>query len=36
MIIDFTGEQVEEILSGGFDSNLAEQIEEQDLRENGK
>ena len=33
MIIDFTGEQVEEILSGGFDSNLAEQIEEQDLRE---
>ena len=33
MIIDFTGEQVEEILSGGFDSNLAEQIDEQDLRE---
>ena len=33
MIIDFTGAQVEEILSGGFDSNLAEQIEEQDLRE---
>ena len=29
---DFTGEQVK-ILSGGFDSNLAEQIEEQDLRE---
>ena len=33
MIIDFTGDQVEEILSGGFDSNLAEQIEEADLQE---
>ena len=33
MIIDFTGDQVEEILSGGFDSNLAEQIEEADLGE---
>jgi len=32
MIIDFTGEQVEEIMSGGFDSNLAEQIEESDLQ----
>jgi hypothetical protein len=28
MIIDFTGEQVEDIISGGFDANLAEEIEE--------
>jgi len=32
MIIDFTGEQVEEIMSGGFDANLAEEIEEGDLQ----
>jgi hypothetical protein len=32
MIIDFTGEQVEEIMSGGFDSNLAEQIDDNDLQ----
>jgi len=32
MIIDFTGEQVEEIMSGGFDSNLADQIDEADLQ----
>ena len=32
MIIDFTGEQVEEIMSGGFDANLAEEIEEADLQ----
>jgi hypothetical protein len=32
MIIDFTGEQVEEIMSGGFDANLAEEIEESDLQ----
>ena len=32
MIIDFTGEQVEEIMSGGFDSNLAEQIDEAELQ----
>lgn len=33
MVIDFTGDQVEEILSGGFDSNLAEQIEDSELQE---
>ena len=32
MIIDFTGEQVEEIMSGGFDANLAEEIEESELQ----
>ena len=32
MIIDFTGEQVEEIMSGGFDANLADQIDEADLQ----
>jgi len=32
MIIDFTGEQVEEIMGDGFDSNLAEQIDETDLQ----
>ena len=32
MIIDFTGEQVDEIMSGGFDANLAEEIEEADLQ----
>ena len=32
MIIDFTGEQVEDIISGGFDANLAEEIEEADLQ----
>ena len=32
MIIDFTGEQVDEIMSGGFDANLAEEIEESDLQ----
>jgi len=32
MIIDFTGEQVEEIMGGGFDSNLADQIDEADLQ----
>ena len=32
MIIDFTGEQVEEIMSDGFDANLAEQIDEADLQ----
>ena len=32
MIIDFTGEQVEEIMSDGFDANLAEQIDEVDLQ----
>jgi hypothetical protein len=32
MIIDFTGEQVEEIMSGGFDANLADQIDEGDLQ----
>ena len=32
MIIDFTGEQVEEIVGGGFDANLAEEIEESDLQ----
>ena len=32
MIIDFTGEQVDEIMSGGFDANLAEEIEEVDLQ----
>ena len=33
MIIDFTGEQVEEIMGGEFDRNLAEEIEENDLQE---
>ena len=28
MIIDFTGEQVEEIMGGDFDRNLAEEIDE--------
>ena len=32
MIIDFTGEQVEEIVGGGFDANLAEEIEESELQ----
>ena len=32
MIIDFTGDQVDEIMSGGFDANLAEEIEEADLQ----
>ena len=32
MIIDFTGEQVEEIMGGGFDANLAEEIEEDELQ----
>jgi hypothetical protein len=32
MIIDFTGEQVEEIIGGGFDANLAEEIEESELQ----
>ncbi len=32
MIIDFTGEQVEEIMGDGFDANLAEQIDEADLQ----
>jgi hypothetical protein len=33
MVIDFTGEQVEEIMGGEFDRNLAEEIEENDLQE---
>ena len=33
MVIDFTGEQVEEIIGGEFDRNLAEEIEEGDLNE---
>src|SRR6056300_1227032 len=32
MIIDFTGEQVEEIIGGDFDRNLAEEIEEDELQ----
>ena len=32
MIIDFTGEQVEEIMGDSFDANLAEQIDEVDLQ----
>ena len=32
MIIDFTGEQVEEIMGDSFDANLAEQIDEADLQ----
>jgi len=32
MIIDFTGEQVEKIMGGGFDANLAEEIEEDELQ----
>jgi hypothetical protein len=31
MIIDFTGEQVEEIMGGEFDRNLAEEIDEDEL-----
>ena len=33
MVIDFTGEQVEDIMGGEFDRNLAEEIEENDLNE---
>jgi len=33
MIIDFTGEQVNDIMGGDFDRNLAEEIEENDLQE---
>jgi len=32
MVIDFTGEQVEEIIGGDFDRNLAEEIDESDLQ----
>ena len=32
MIIDFTGEQVDQIMGDGFDRNLAEEIEEADLQ----
>ena len=32
MIIDFTGDQVDEIVNGGFDENLADQIDEGDLQ----
>jgi len=32
MIIDFTGEQVDEIVNKGFDENLADQIDEADLQ----
>jgi hypothetical protein len=32
MIIDFTGEQVDEITGGDFDRNLAEEIDESDLQ----
>jgi len=32
MIIDFTGEQVEQIIGGDFDRNLAEEIEENELQ----
>ena len=32
MVIDFTGEQVEEIIGGDFDRNLAEEIDEGDLQ----
>ena len=31
MIIDFSGEQVDDIMADGFDANLADQIDEQEL-----